>query len=90
MDFIQKAGLTINGKSRKVVAGKRVIQDRFFSEHYDPADELNINYGKTTKAWKIPNQSLAYISVNGPGDGRDGMDEDGPGSDHLRRNQHWK
>ena len=32
---------------------------------------MNINYRKTTKAWKIPTQSLAYISVNGPGDGRD-------------------
>ena len=66
IDFICRASIIINGRTRKVIMGDEVIVDDF-SASKTGIEEITYSYGRTTDKVEIAGHSLKYLMVSGPG-----------------------
>ena len=66
IDMINKAGMIINGKTRKVIMGDDVISNNFYGNEEKGLNLIEYHYGQIMRKTEIPGHTIACVNITGP------------------------
>ena len=67
VDFVARAGIIINGKTRKVIMGDEVINETFDGgDNGQDINGIDMEYGRLLRKIEIPGHTICCTKVTGP------------------------